>query len=197
MYPPHPYGLPPPLHNGHSYGHGHPAHNPYAGHYPPQALPPYHLSQHQHQHHNNHHHPHFPLSHLQSYKETIRVSGLPKSLSFRKICSKCGRTRAEHGELGFGNKCTFSDCGKCGASCQQHSLHSTKMGILCTLTVEQGATPGTSEAYDRKIRALAARAEIHKTLLEDKKERTAKLAHHMVARAEAKASSVSTASESQ
>lgn len=187
MYPPHPYGLPVPLHNGHPYGHGrppHPSHNTY-GHYPLQAPPPYHLSQHQ-------HHPHFPLSHLQSYKETIRVSGLPKSLSFRKICSKCGRTRAEHGELGFGNKCTFSDCGKCGASYQQHSLHSTKVGILCTLTVEQGATPGASEAYDRKIRALAARAELQKTLLEDKKERTAKLAHHMLARAEAKASSVST-----
>jgi hypothetical protein len=194
MYPPHKYGLPPPLHNGLPYGHGHPGHNPYAGHYPPQALPSYHPSQHPHQQHHMNHHPHFPLSHLQSYKETIRVSGLPKSLSFRKICSKCGRTRAEHGELGFGNKCTFSDCGKCGASCLQHSLHSTKMGILCTMTVEQGATPGASEAYDRKIRALAARAEIQKTLLEDKKERTAKLAHHMVARAEAKASSVSSTS---
>lgn len=129
----------------------------------------------------------YPLSHLQSYKETIRVSGLPKSLSFRKICSKCGRTRGEHGELGFGNKCTFGDCGKCGALLGCHTHHKTQMGILCTLTVEQGALPGSAESYDRKIRALATRAELQKTLLEDKKERTEKLAHHMVAEVKSEA----------
>jgi hypothetical protein len=188
VYPPPPYGLPPPQqHHGHPYGHPPlPGHNPY-GPYHAQGPPPpphhlHHLSQRQPQHHAP-----YPLSHLQSYKETIRVSGLPKSLSFRKICSKCGRTRAEHGELGFGNKCTFTDCGKCGALLKLHDLHKTKMGILCTLAVDQGAVPGAAEAYDRKIRALAARAELQKTLLEDKKERTEKLAHHMVARAQQEA----------
>jgi len=176
MYPPH---MPPP-----PYGHALPRgpypppppshlHAPY-GHYPPQGPPPT-------------PYPHYPLSHLQSYKETIRVSGLPKSLSFRKICSKCGRTRAEHGELGFGNKCTFRTCGKCGADCKLHALHKTQTGILCTLTVDQGATPGAAEAFDRKIRALAARAELQKTILEDKKVRTEKLAHQMVDEARARA----------
>lgn len=117
----------------------------------------------------------------------MRVNGLPKALSFRKICSKCGRTRGEHGELGFGNKCTFTDCGKCGAPCKLHDKFKTKMGILCCLTVEQGAIPGHPEAYERNIRALAARAELQKTLLEDKKERTEKLAHHMAAQAAAAA----------
>ena len=152
MYPPPLYGMPRPPYGHYQYPPPHPHHR-----YPPP----------------------FPLSHLQSYKETIRVSGLPKSLSFRKICSKCGRTRAEHGELGFGNKCTFGDCGKCGALLKQHLCHKTKMGILCTLTEHQGAVPGASESYDRKIRNLAARAELQKSMSEDKKERTQKLARHM------------------
>mmetsp|Transcript_9373 Transcript_9373/g.23341 ORF Transcript_9373/g.23341 Transcript_9373/m.23341 type:complete len:641 (-) Transcript_9373:120-2042(-) len=150
--PPPPYGVPRPPYGHYQYPPPHPHHR-----YPPP----------------------FPLSHLQSYKETIRVSGLPKSLSFRKICSKCGRTRAEHGELGFGNKCTFGDCGKCGALLKQHLCHKTKMGILCTLKEQQGAFPGASESYDRKIRNLAARAELQKSMSEDKKERTQKLARHM------------------
>lgn len=166
-------------------------HRPYYGMhpYPPLAPPPNHPcyppygspppQQHQHPRHRHY------RTHLQTYKETIRVSGLPKALSFRKICSKCGRTRGEHGELGFGNKCTFDTCGKCGASCKLHSLakpKATQMGILCCLTVEQGGLPGRAEVYDRKIRNLAARAEIQKSLQEDKRERTEKLAHHMVAR---------------
>lgn len=96
------------------------------------------------------------LDHLQSYTETMRVSGLPKSLSFRKICSKCGRTRSEHGELGFGNKCTFGTCGKCGATSEKHKHCS--MGILCSLGVNQGAIPGAVQNYERLIRKLAKQA---------------------------------------
>ena len=163
---PGPYGPPPPYPGYHP-----PRQHPHAGGPPPHRPPPPLYN---------------PLSHLQSYKETIRVSGLPKSLSFRKICSRCGRTRAEHGELGFGNKCTFTDCGKCGASGALHKKHGCPMGILCSLTPDQGAVPGAVESYDRKIRALAARAELQKTLLEDKRERTQKLAHHMAAVAASK-----------
>mmetsp|Transcript_39306 Transcript_39306/g.43957 ORF Transcript_39306/g.43957 Transcript_39306/m.43957 type:complete len:1082 (-) Transcript_39306:131-3376(-) len=117
------------------------------------------------------------------YKDVIRISGLPKSLSFRKICSKCGRTRGEHGELGFGNKCTFKDCGKCGATFQLHQKASTptkpqQMGILCRLTVKDGAIPGAAASYDRKIRALATRAELQKTIMDDKRERTERFAQH-------------------
>ena len=50
------------------------------------------------------------------------------------------------------------------------------MGILCRLTVQEGATPGAANTYERKIRDLAARAELQKTLLEDKRERVERLA---------------------
>lgn len=103
-----------------------------------------------------------------SYEETTRNSGLPKSLSFRKICSKCGKTRGEHGELGFGNKCVYQDCGRCGAGVHMHVKNQVPMGILCTLTEEQGATPGASEAYERKIRDLAFRAEVQRDLAQQR-----------------------------
>mmetsp|Transcript_22067 Transcript_22067/g.46404 ORF Transcript_22067/g.46404 Transcript_22067/m.46404 type:complete len:623 (+) Transcript_22067:1-1869(+) len=178
--PAHKAGLPPP-----------PYYNPYASPSAPPRLYP--SSQHQYQH--QHHRPVGPpCGHIQSYKDVIKVSGLPKSLSFRKICSKCGRTRGEHGELGFGNKCTFTDCGKCGAACHLHTRANpkTQMGILCRLTVEEGAIPGAAEDYDRKIQTLAARAELQKTLLDDRRDRTERLAHHLVAKAEAEASTTAT-----
>ena len=96
------------------------------------------------------------LEHLQSYKETVRASGLPNSLSFRKICSKCGRPRSEHGDLGFGNKCTFRTCGKCRASSKLHK--NGPMGILCSLTVAQGGIPGAAKEYDCMINELALKA---------------------------------------
>jgi hypothetical protein len=99
-----------------------------------------------------------------TYGEMTRNSGLPKSLSFRKICSKCGKTRGEHGELGFGNKCVYQECGRCGAGIHMHVKNRVPMGILCTLTEEQGALRGASDAYDRKIRELAFRAECQKDM---------------------------------
>ena len=111
-----------------------------------------------------------PPPHIQQpYKDVMKGNGgLPKALSFRKICSKCGRTRGEHGERGFGNNCTFQDCGKCGASCAVHDQCKTTMGILCNLTVEQGAIPGAADAYERKIRALAVRAESQRNRAEER-----------------------------
>ncbi len=99
-----------------------------------------------------------------TYEEATRNSGLPKTLSFRKICSKCGKTRAEHGELGFGNKCVYQECGKCGAGIHIHNQNKVPMGILCSLTVEQGAEPGAAELYHRKIQDLAYRAELQQCL---------------------------------
>ena len=98
------------------------------------------------------------------YEDFVRTSGLPKSLSFRKICSKCGKTRGEHGELGFGNKCVYQECGKCGAGIQTHLSAHQPMGILCKLTVQQGAVPGAAATYERKIRELAVRADLQKEL---------------------------------
>lgn len=97
-------------------------------------------------------------------EESPQSRCLPKSLSFRKICSRCGKTRGEHGEMGYGNKCIYSDCGKCGASLHCHEQAGQQMGVSCQLTVAQGATPGASAAYDRKIRSLAFRADIQQAL---------------------------------
>lgn len=87
---------------------------------------------------------------------------LPKSLSYRKICSTCGKTRSEHGELGFGNKCFYRECGKCGASQQIHRALKIPMGFHCYLTEEQGAIPGNATQYHKKIQELVNRAELKK-----------------------------------
>ena len=89
---------------------------------------------------------------------------LPKSLSYRKICSNCGRTRGEHGELGFGNKCVFNTCGRCGADEQSHRKAGIPMGYHCTLAIEQGAKRGASVQYTSKINDLAMAAELRKKL---------------------------------
>jgi hypothetical protein len=113
-----------------------------------------------------------PYKQTGSYDEIVRSSGLPKSLSFRKICSKCGKTRGEHGELGFGNKCVYQECGKCGAGQHMHERAGQPMGVLCCLTVEDGATAGAGAAYERKIRELAARADLQRELQRRKQEAT-------------------------
>jgi hypothetical protein len=117
-----------------------------------------------------------PTTTTSCYEDVTKSSGLPKALSFRKICSKCGKTRGEHGELGFGNKCVYQDCGKCGAGVQMHLKAGVPMGILCRLTVDEGAIPGASASYERKISDLATRAELQKTLFHDKRERAARMA---------------------
>jgi hypothetical protein len=87
---------------------------------------------------------------------------LPKGLTYRKVCSHCGRQRAEHGEFGFGNKCPFTTCGRCGADQEQHRKNSgtCTMGVYCTLTEEDGAKKGASDKYDAVLADLAARAEV-------------------------------------
>ena len=157
-----------------------PSYMPHYHHLPPlhtPSLPIHHLIPHTQRHPNPF--PYFPTPPPRAsptYEDVIKSSGLPKSLSFRKICSKCGKTRGEHGELGFGNKCVYQECGKCGANIELHKKAGSPMGILCCLTVEEGATPGSSANYKRKIRDLAARAELQKSIQEDKRERAERLA---------------------
>ncbi|CAJ1953128.1 unnamed protein product [Cylindrotheca closterium] len=105
-----------------------------------------------------------------TYKNVIKSIGLPKALSFRKICSRCGRARGEHSELGFGNKCVFDDCGKCHAGIQIHKQYGSPMGVLCCLSVKEGAIPEQVCRYARKIRDLSARAMLLKSLKQDKQE---------------------------
>lgn len=91
-----------------------------------------------------------------------RQMALPKSLSFRKICSKCGKTRGEHGELGFGNKCVYQECGRCGAGVQMHVKAKVPMGFFCSLSVDNGAQPTCIRNYDKRINDLAIIAELKK-----------------------------------
>ena len=92
--------------------------------------------------------------------ESAKAGKLPKGLTFRKVCSNCGRQRAEHGEFGFGNKCALTTCGKCGADSQCHQKKKVPMGIMCNLIESDGAIAGQSVKYDAMIADLAARAEI-------------------------------------
>ena len=152
-YSPH-YGAPPPPRHHHH--HYHALHQTRSPKNRVPASPPKMFD------HGHYREPTSPLVPL--YEELVRTSGLPKSLSFRKICSRCGKTRGEHGELGFGNKCVFQECGKCGAGVHVHKKANQPMGILCQLTVEEGATAGAASAYERKIKDLAARADLQKEM---------------------------------
>jgi hypothetical protein len=94
----------------------------------------------------------------------MKVAKLPKGLTFRKVCSSCGRQRAEHGEFGFGNKCPLTTCGKCGADAQCHQNRRVSMGVTCTLTESDGAVAGFPKKYEAMLADLAARAEIRAEL---------------------------------
>lgn len=85
---------------------------------------------------------------------------LPKGLTFRKVCSNCGRQRAEHGEFGFGNKCPLATCGRCGAHASCHQRNKIPMGVMCTLSESDGAIAGFPAKYEAVLADLAARAEI-------------------------------------
>ena len=95
-----------------------------------------------------------------SIPENTKNGKLPKGLTFRKVCSNCGRQRAEHGEFGFGNKCPLTTCGKCGANASCHYSRNVPMGVMCTLTENDGAIAGYSDKYEAVLADLAARAEI-------------------------------------
>jgi len=96
-------------------------------------------------------------SHTKKEPEDI-VKKLPKGLTYRKVCSHCGRQRAEHGEFGFGNKCSFTTCGRCGADEECHKKEGCPMGVMCTLT--NNVKPGAIQQYEATLADLGARAEI-------------------------------------
>jgi hypothetical protein len=99
---------------------------------------------------------------------------LPKGLTYRKVCSHCGRQRAEHGEFGFGNKCPFTTCGRCGADEDLHLKESglCQMGVLCELTEEEGAKRGTIEKYEAMLIDLSARAEVRAGMTNERNHET-------------------------
>ena len=91
------------------------------------------------------------------YAET---GGLPFNLTFRKICSKCGRQRAQHGEFGFGNKCGFSTCGRCGSESKLHEENGESMGVRCMLAekLDDDKLRICSKDYDGMLEELSKRA---------------------------------------
>ena len=103
-----------------------------------------------------------------NFAQTIRpmkticseAGGLPVNLTFRKICSKCGRQRAEHGELGFGNKCSFCTCGRCGSDTKLHDENNESMGVSCKLAekLNDNKLRICSKDYDNMLEELSARA---------------------------------------
>jgi hypothetical protein len=81
---------------------------------------------------------------------------MPEPLSFRAICSTCGREKAHHGaSAGFGDKCTETSCARCTLSKEIHKSYQVTMGFFCELTVDQGAPVNASATYDSKLHALA------------------------------------------
>lgn len=93
-------------------------------------------------------------------------SKLPPGVSFRKICSHCGRQRAEHADFGFGSKCKMNTCGRCGADEKTHKIHNVMMGFHCSLSAENGADSGASAKYDATLNDLSVRAEVQKQRVE-------------------------------
>lgn len=92
---------------------------------------------------------------------------LPKGLSFRKICSHCGRSRADHGDSGFGNACPFRTCAKCGESHDDNAAvgggstvsSSSRMGVVCTR-----ATDPQQRQYTALLTAWAEAATVKRAL---------------------------------
>jgi hypothetical protein len=99
-----------------------------------------------------------------SSRTNLSMIKLPKSLSFRSICSKCGRPRKEHGERWFGGQCKFDSCGKCGLSAEEHNRLGVKTGWYCSLTESNGAKTSVIHNYMKCIGTLAMTAEFKKTM---------------------------------
>jgi hypothetical protein len=101
-----------------------------------------------------------------SIKTSLSHNKLPANLSFRSICSKCGKNRSDHGECSFGNKCSFTECGKCGASQQCHEKAGVRMGWYCSLSKVSPSEvmPGMADEYIAKVHKLAAMTQLRKDL---------------------------------
>jgi len=113
------------------------------------------------------------------YSET---GGLPVNLTFRKICSKCGRQRAEHGEFGFGNKCCFSTCGRCGSDSKLHEENGESMGVSCKLAekLDDSKLRICSKDYDRMLAELSERAKAKILQKEQREMRQREMRHRQM-----------------
>jgi len=113
------------------------------------------------------------------YSET---GGLPFNLTFRKICSLCGRQRAEHGEFGFGNKCCFATCGRCGSDSKLHEENGESMGVSCQLAekLDDNKLRISSSDYERMLEELSERAKAQIFQKEQREMRQREMRHKEV-----------------
>lgn len=113
------------------------------------------------------------------YSET---GGLPINLTFRKICSRCGRQRAEHGEFGFGNKCCFSTCGRCGSDSKLHEENGESMGVSCKLAekLDDNKLRICSKDYDKMLEELSERAKAKILQKEQREMRLREMRHREI-----------------
>lgn len=113
------------------------------------------------------------------YSET---GGLPINLTFRKICSRCGRQRAEHGEFGFGNKCCFSTCGRCGSDAKLHEENRESMGVSCKLAekLDDNKLRICSKDYDKMLEELSERAKAKILQKEQREMRLREMRHREI-----------------
>ena len=121
-----------------------------------------------------------PVSQVPPTKALYSESGgLPVNLTFRKICSRCGRQRAEHGEFGFGNKCCFSACGRCGCDSKLHEENGESMGVSCKLAekLDDNKLRISSDDYDRMLEELSERAKAQILLKEQREMRLREMRH--------------------
>jgi hypothetical protein len=82
------------------------------------------------------------------------VRQLPTGVSFKHICSNCGRLKRYHAGVrctDFGTKCTFADCGHCGILLSKHAQYGSMTGFFCRLTASQGANELTMRSYELEI----------------------------------------------
>lgn len=110
------------------------------------------------------------------------TGGLPINLTFRKICSRCGRQRAEHGEFGFGNKCCFSTCGRCGSDSKLHEENGESMGVSCKLAekLDDNKLRICSKDYDRMLEELSERAKAKILQKEQREMRLREMRHREI-----------------
>jgi hypothetical protein len=73
---------------------------------------------------------------------------LPKGVTFNMICKNCGRKKSEHGGYGFGSRCGYQYCGRCGVDKTYHLFINSPMGYFCK---ESSIPPWRNKQYEEMV----------------------------------------------
>jgi uncharacterized protein YnzC (UPF0291/DUF896 family) len=77
---------------------------------------------------------------------------LPKGVTFNMICKNCGRKKSEHGGYGFGSRCGYQYCARCGVDKTYHLFINSPMGYFC----KNSSIPAwRNKQYEEMVRACA------------------------------------------